>query len=132
VGFAIGARAGPGISFHGAGASGRWTSTLLALGVRLRWALGLVDLGAGLEGGTLITTLDAELRGTGSANVLRADFGGAGWAEVGLRPDPALRTALRVGATVTLPFERYLQRGDLLLDVSPVALLAEVLVSLSF
>jgi hypothetical protein len=132
VGFSLSARSGPGISIRAEDATGRWTSTLLALGVRLRGELGLFDLGVGLEAGAAITTLDAQLALAQPAHVLRLDFGRAGWGEVGIRPDAGLRIAIRAGATVSLPFERYVQRGALVLDVSPVALLAELLVGLSF
>jgi hypothetical protein len=132
VGFALGARAGPGIAVHDTEANGRWTSTLLLAGIRARADLGLFDLGGGIEGGLAVTTLDLDLGASPQAHVVRTSFGGTGWGEVGVRPDPAVRIALRAGITALLPYERYLRRGALVLDVSPIAALAELLVSVSF
>lgn len=132
VGFSLGARTGPGIAVRTADANGRWTSTLVALGVRVRADLGLFDAGAGIEAGVLVTTLDVQLGASHEAHLVRAGFGGAGWGEVGVRPDSALRIALRAGASILLPYERYLQRGALVLDVSPVALLAELSFAVCF
>ncbi len=132
LGFSLGARTGPGVAFQTADASGRWTSTLVTVGVRARLVLGMFDIGAGIEAGLAITTLEAELAASRQAHVLRAAFGGAGWGELGVRPDPALRLVLRVGATFLAPIERYVERGALVLDVSPAAMLAELLISLAF
>lgn len=132
LGVAIGARAGTGIGVHTAETNGRWTSTQAAVGLRLRGVLDPFDVGGGIEAGVSITTLDVTLASAARASLIRVALAGAMWGEVGVRPSPEVRVALRAGATVALPYERYLERGVLVLDVSPVAMIAELLVALRF
>lgn len=132
VGASLAARAGTGIAVEAGSARGRWTDTLVSLGLRLRGTLGVVDLGVGLEAGVFVTTLDVTLAPDVAVSVVRASFGGVAWGEVGLRPDPSLRFALRGGVSGSAPSERYVQRGAPVIEIAPVALLSELALEIAF
>jgi hypothetical protein len=128
LGFALSVRGGADVGVHGPMADGHWNALDGHFGMRVRGTPGpLVDIVFGAEIGVSVSWLDASLADGDHTTPSSIDPTGYTWLELGIRPLPLLRVALRLGTFFAMRTRTYLVRGERLLSTEPFAPVAELL-----
>lgn len=123
LGLSLALRSGTGIGVSTPTIAARLGTAEAHLGARLRAVLApVVDIGVGIELGVTVGWLDATVTADARhVTPVTADATGYLWAELGLRPIPSLRVAIRGGVFTTPRTRTYLVRGEPVLDTNLVA-----------
>jgi hypothetical protein len=122
LGIGVRLDSGTGVAF----ARGRWFDAVLALVVEVRSATTPLDVGLILALGAQVTALDVTLDGDRSSQVWRFNPHGRAEVSVGVQPATGLRFALRAGVEGPLLRQRYLLRGEPVLEIGPAALSIQI------